>query len=414
MYKILVDTLVKIFNEDAYINNTISNVITNNKFTPYEKKIFTKVVYGVVENKILLDYYLQPFTSGKRVKPFMRNVLRVGAYVITFLNTANHFIVKELVDVVKKVDFNGSKFVNGVLRNYERTPVRSLDGLKQNDYLSIKYSLPLELVEYLKNDYKDNIEELLKNLCTNSETNTYRINSILTKKEDLLKEFDNNNISYSLVDDVLFTKESLIDSKYFNEGLIIPQDYSSSIPPRFLSPEKGDIVLDACSAPGSKTIQMADMMENEGKVVALDLYEHKIKLINDNAKKFGVKIINTKVADSSKITFDFMFDKILCDVPCSGLGVIGHKPDLKYRMTKEKIIEIANLSYSILENVSKYLKPQGKLVYSTCTITKIENELQIEKFLKNHPEFIKGKMELILPNATNHQDGFFICELIKK
>ena len=137
----LVDTLVKIFNEDAYINNTISNVISNNKFTPYEKKIFTKVVYGVVENKLLLDYYLQPYTKGKRVKPFMRNVLRVGAYVIKFLNTANHFILKELVDVVKKVDFNGSKFVNGVLRNYERTPIRSLNGLKGNEYLSIKYSI---------------------------------------------------------------------------------------------------------------------------------------------------------------------------------------------------------------------------------------------------------------------------------
>lgn len=413
MYRILVDTLVKIFNEDAYINNTISNVISNNKFTPYEKKIFTKVVYGVVENKLLLDYYLQPYTKGKRVKPFMRNVLRVGAYVITFLNTANHFIVKELVDVVKKVDFNGSKFVNGVLRNYERTPIRSLNGLKGNEYLSIKYSVPVEIVEYLRNDYKD-IEELLKNLCTNSETNTYRINSILVKKEELLKELDNNNINYNLIDDVIFTKESLIDSKYFKEGLIIPQDYSSTIPARYLDPKPNDIVLDACSAPGSKTIQLAGMMDNKGSVTALDLYEHKIKLINDNANKFGVSIINTKVADSSKVSFDIMFDKILCDVPCSGLGVIGHKPDLKYRMTKEKIKEISLLSYSILDNISKYLKQGGKLVYSTCTITKIENELQIEKFLKNHPDFEKGKMELILPNSENQQDGFFICELIKK
>ncbi len=413
MYRILVDTLVKIFNEDAYINNTISNVISNNKFTPYEKKIFTKVVYGVVENKLLLDYYLQPYTKGKRVKPFMRNVLRVGAYVITFLNTANHFIVKELVDVVKKVDFNGSKFVNGVLRNYERTPVRSLNDLKGNEYLSIKYSVPVEIVEYLRNDYK-NIEELLQNLCTNSETNTYRINSILVKQEELLKELEDNNISYDLIDDVIFTKESLIDSKYFKEGLIIPQDYSSTVPARYLNPTPGDILLDACSAPGSKTVQLAGMMNNKGSITALDLYEHKIKLINDNAKKFGVNIINTQVADSSKISFDVMFDKILCDVPCSGLGVIGHKPDLKYRMTKEKILEISNLSYSILDNVSKYLKQGGKLVYSTCTITKIENELQIEKFLKNHPDFEKGKMSLILPNSENQQDGFFICELIKK
>ena len=181
-----------------------------------------------------------------------------------------------------------------------------------------------------------------------------------------------------------------------------------------MDPKPNDIVLDACSAPGSKTIQLAGMMDNKGSITALDLYEHKIKLINDNANKFGVSIINTKVADSSKVSFDIMFDKILCDVPCSGLGVIGHKPDLKYRMTKEKILEISLLSYSILDNVSKYLKQGGKLVYSTCTITKIENELQIEKFLKNHSDFEKGKMELILPNSENQQDGFFICELIKK
>lgn len=412
MYRILVDTLVKIFNEDAYINNTISNVISTNNFTPYEKKIFTKVVYGVVENKILLDYYLQPFTKGKRVKPFMRNVLRVGAYVITFLNTANHFIVKELVDVVKKVDFNGSKFVNGVLRSYERTPVRSLKELRGNEYLSVKYSLPIDLINYLANDYKD-LEILLENLCKNSEANTYRINGLLTSKEKVVEILNSDNIAYELKEDVIFTKESLIDSKYFKEGLIIPQDYSSTLPPKLLGPIENETVLDACSAPGSKTIQLVDMMKNKGRVIGVDLYEHKIKLINDNAKKYHADIIETKVFDSSKIVFDFEFDKILCDVPCSGLGVIGHKPDLKYRMTKEKILEIAGISYSILENVSKYLKVNGTLVYSTCTITKIENELQIKKFLKNHQNFEKIEEYSILPDKDNIQDGFYLCKLRK-
>ena len=174
-----------------------------------------------------------------------------------------------------------------------------------------------------------------------------------------------------------------------------------------------EVVLDSCSAPGTKTIQMAGMMENKGKIIALDIYEHKIKLIKENCKKYHADIIEPMVADSSKITFDFMFDKILADCPCSGLGVIGHKPDLKYRMTVSKIKEIANLSYSILNNVEKYLKVNGTLVFSTCTITKEENEDVLERFLKEHPNYKVIEINKVLGNNEIHQDGFFICKLIK-
>ena len=410
MYKLIIDTLVKIFNEDAYINTTINNEIKLNNFTGHDKKIYTKVVYGVVENKLLLDYYLQPFIKGKRVKPFMKNALRVGAYVISFMDLANHFIVDKIVDIVKKKDFNGSKFINGVLRNYERTPLRSLDNLKKSEYISIKYSIPLELVEYLLKDYS-NFDSIVPYLTNPIVKNSYRINGIRTNFKDFVSKLD---IEYELIDDVIFTKESLIDSNWFKEGLIIPQDYSSTIPVRFLDPKENDTVLDACSAPGSKTVQIADYMHNLGKIIALDVHEHKIKLINDNKDKYGARIIDARCMDSSKVSFNHEFDKILVDAPCSGLGVIGHKVDLKYRMTVDKINEIANLSYSILNNVSKYLKSRGILVYSTCTITKIENELLVRKFLKEHPDFVLLEEKKVIPSEMSYGDGFYICKLQRK
>ena len=410
MYKLIIDTLVKIFNEDAYINTTINNEIKLNNFTGHDKKIYTKVVYGVVENKLLLDYYLQPFIKGKRVKPFMKNALRVGAYVITFMDLANHFIVDKIVSIVKKIDFNGSKFINGVLRNYERTPLRTLDNLNKYEQISIKYSIPLELVEYLYKDYPD-FETIVPYLTKPIVKNSYRINGIKSNINEIKESL---NVEYEILDDVIFTKESLIDSNLFKEGKIIPQDYSSTIPVRFLNPTHGDNVLDACSAPGSKTVQIADYMKNNGSITALDVHEHKIKLINENKEKYGASIINAVCQDSSKVSFSEPFDKILVDAPCSGLGVIGHKVDLKYKMTVEKIKEISQLSYSILNNVSRYLKENGTLVYSTCTITKIENELLIRKFLNEHSDFVLIEEKVVLPSETNFGDGFYICKLQRK
>ena len=241
--------------------------------------------------------------------------------------------------------------------------------------------------------------------------NTYRINGLKSNIEEIKEKL---NIEYEIVDDVIITKESLIDHSLFKEGKIIPQDYSSTIPVRVLNPTSGDKVLDACSAPGSKTVQIADYMHNNGFITALDVHEHKIKLINDNKDKYGASIIEASCANSSTVTFDKSFDKILVDAPCSGLGVIGHKVDLKYRMTVEKIKEIASISYSILKNVSSYLKPNGTLVYSTCTITKIENELLIKKFLNEHPDFVLIEEQVVLPSETNYGDGFYIAKLQRK
>lgn len=419
MYQIIVDSLVRIFNEDAYLNKVISSELEKNQFNDLERRLFTKITYGVVENKILLDFYLQPFIKGKRVKPFMKNVLRVGAYAITFMDIANHFIVSKMVDVMKKKDFSGSKFVNGVLRNYERTPLRSFDKLSEKEYLSVKYSMPLDVIECLEKDLGiQQVEQILIAYQNSPKINSYRINPLVVSDFESCKNTLVSEIPYlSITDDMIFSKQTLIHHPFFINGSIIAQDYSSSLPVRFLNPMPGELILDSCSSPGMKTIQMAGMMKNQGRIIALDIYEHKLNIIKENAIQYQAKIIETKLADASQVVFTECFDKILVDAPCSGLGVIGHKPDLKYHMTKEKIYELAEISYSILTNVSQYLKENGTLVFSTCTITKAENEEVIKKFLSYHPNFVISDAKLIFPSGSSDElvhDGFYICKLIKR
>lgn len=416
MYQAIVNSLVKIFNEDAYLNKVISSELEKNKFSDLEKRLYTKITYGVVENKIRLDYYLQPFIKGVRVKPFIKNVLRIGTYVINDMDMANHYIVSTLVDLVKKVDLRSTKFVNGVLRNFERTPRRTYDNLPKKEYLSIKYSMPLELVNIIIKDYGiKKAEEILEAYIDSNNINSYRINPLLVENaEELKKELITKDENIIIEDDMIYTKKSLINTQYFKNGHIIAQDYSSSLPPRKLNPVENDVILDTCSAPGMKTIQMAGMMKNSGKIIAMDIYEHKLNLIKENANKYHATNIKTLLEDATKVKFDIKFDKILVDTPCSGLGVIGHKPDLKYHMTSNKINELATISYDILSNVSKYLKVGGVLVFSTCTITKKENEDLITKFLKNNLNFIKLEEEKILPSKDKVQDGFYICKLKKE
>ncbi len=419
MYQAIVDSLVRIFNEDAYLNKIISNELEKSSFSEFEKRLFTKIIYGVVENKILIDYYLQPFVKGIRVKPIIKNVLRVGAYVISFMEMANYYIVSKLVDLVKKTDFKASKFTNAVLRNYERTPLRTLENLNKKEYLSVKYSIPLEIIEILIADYGlTKTQNILKSYLDMPKINSYRFNPLgNTSFDDLKTELMTNFKDITIDDDMIYSKTALINQPFFKNGSIVAQDYSSSLPARFLAPCPGDMVLDSCSAPGMKTIQMAGMMKNKGKIIALDIYEHKLKLINENARKYQAIIIETKLQDATTANFNEQFDKILVDAPCSGLGVIGHKPDLKYHMTKAKIEELADISAKILDNVSKFLRINGILVFSTCTITKKENEQVVAKFIQNHSNFSVMEEKLILPSQSNQiitQDGFYICKLIKK
>ena len=408
MFRRTIETLISILNEGAYINIAINNGIESFTFNDQEKRLYTKLVYGVVENKLLLDYYLQPLIKGKRVKPFIKNALRVGVYGIDFLNLADHYIVDSIVSVVKKKDYKASTFVNAILRQYQKTPKRSLDNLSKIDYLSIKYSIDKSLVELLYKQYKNCFEDFFKEV--DDIYNTYRINTIKTTKKQVEEYLIENSIDYVISNEiVLQTKRSLISSVLFKEGLIVAQDKSSIMVGLISGAKASDRILDACSAPGSKSMHLASIINNNGEIICLDVHEHKLKLIEENANKLGVTCVKTKLEDATKVVFEDAFDLVIADVPCSGLGVIRHKPDLKYQMSIDKIENIKTLQRSIIENVSKYVKKGGTLIYSTCTINKDENENLINEFLNKYNNLYKEEELIMLPSST--EDGFYICKI---
>ncbi|MBE6131691.1 MAG: 16S rRNA (cytosine(967)-C(5))-methyltransferase RsmB [Erysipelotrichaceae bacterium] len=409
MYKRLAIDLVKIFNERAYLSIVLDNSIKELKLEISDKKVYTKILYGVCEKRMLIDYNMSLLIKGKRVKPFIKNILRIGVYVIDYMNMKDHYIVNELVKIVKKDDYKSAMFVNGVLRSYQRSEKPSVNNLSKVERVSLEVSLPLELTNLLYKQYKDNLVSFFEN---GSSLNTYRINTLKTNVGEIKSILDKLNISYDIDNVTLYTRDALLDTDMFKEGLIIAQDASSIRVAEVVNPTLGSSVLDACSAPGGKSLHMAAIMNNTGSITSCDVYEHKLEKINDNAKKLGVSIINTLLADATTYDYNKKFDYCLVDVPCSGLGVISHKPDLKYHITLKDIEGINNLQKKIIRHVKDYVKDGGILVYSTCTINKFENEWLIKDFLNEFKEFVKLEEEIILPSSKG--DGFYICKMRKE
>lgn len=271
MFNYIINSLIEILNQNGYTNLVVSKTLNKTKFNDYEKRLYTKIVYGVVENKILLDYNLQPLTKGKRIKPFVRNALRVGVYGIDNLNLPSYYFVNEIVASIKKLDYKASTFVNALLRKYQQMPKRNLDNLSKIEWYSMKYSLPQELTKLLYQQYQDRIVDFF--LKNDEVYNTYRINPLKTTIEAVKATLEKDNILYTLEDDmILQTKTSLIHSSLFKNGKIIAQDKSSIMVGKILNPLKNDVILDACSAPGSKAMQLASMIDNKGKIIAMDIY----------------------------------------------------------------------------------------------------------------------------------------------
>lgn len=411
MYQLARDAITRIINEEAYTNLVVSEVIEKHSLTEHERRLFTKIVYGTVEKYLLLDYYLKPYTQGKRLKPYLKNTLRMGVYMLFFMDIANHFVVNELVKIVKKKDYKGSQLVNAIFRSILKDGLKDIKASSYLEELSIKYSYPLSLVEEIYKQYPVDIESIL-NMDYQSNYNIYRINTLKTTIEDVEKYLQVQQIRYKIDKTTIWVENSLINDVLFKSGKIIAQDSSSQKVGFVADPRVGNRILDACSAPGGKACHMATIMENQGEIICLDVYDHKIKLIEENAKKQGITIIKPMVCDSREYKTDELFDVIVVDAPCSGLGVMDHKVDLKYRMNVDTMNNLVGLQKEILDNLEQYVKVDGFLVYSTCTINQNENNKQIDEFLKNHTNYEKIYEEQFLPN--NLGDGFYICKLQRK
>lgn len=411
-----VKILIKIEKDNAYSNLTLNSFFQETEISNIDKAFVTNLVYGVIERKITLDYVLGNFikTPLKKVSAFTLATLRVALYQIMFMDKIpQSAAVNEAVKSIKKSkESRNSGFVNAVLRNILRAEYLLPQG-ESIDKLSVIYSCPCEIIESFINDYGLQNTKLLLEESLKPAPLTVRVNTLKTDIENFV-----NNIGVETklldIDGAVELKNgiSIGNNSLYNDGLFFVQDTASKRVVNILNPKSGERMLDMCAAPGGKSFSSAILMENKGEIVSCDLYEHKCNLIKKSAERLGLDIIKPTVCDATVFNTDLgYFDCVLCDVPCSGLGIIRRKPEIKYKDFKE-FDNLPEIGLKILNNAKNYLKPQGRILYSTCTLRKAENEYVVEQFLKENPEFSLEYSHTFMPHIDN-TDGFY-CALLKK
>ncbi len=422
-YKLSLNILDEVLNSNKKSNDQI------NKYANYANNLsfLTKIVYGVLENKIYLDYMIRKLSSVRLKKIHKKTliILEIGFYDIHFLNTKDYAIVNELVELTKEINPRSAGFVNAILRNFIRdekeiAKIKESDDLKS---LSIRYSMPEEITNYIFENYgleytKNflryvNSEQLISIRVNNLKTNVSKLKKLFEAKSFIVKE---SNISKNAL--IILNPSGLANSKEFKEGLFTIQQEASMKAIEVLDPKENSNILDICAAPGTKTSYIGEYANNKSKILANDLLADKLSLIKENIDRLSLKNIELTSFDASiyQEKLKEKFDYILVDAPCSGLGVIGRKPEIRYNRTIEDIKNLSLLQRQILENSILYLKRGGYILYSTCTIGNIEN-IENFNYLKNKENLevvpIDGKKYLEFTNFIDHTDGFFISKFKK-
>ena len=387
----------------------------------------TKNVYGVLENKIYIDYMIRKL-SDIRLKKIHKNVLiilEMGIYNIYFLETKDYATVDNLVDLTKKKNKRSAGFVNAILRNFIRdekeiSTIYERDDIKS---LSIRYSFPEEITRYIHDFYGMDYTKSYLRDANRIKDISIRINRLKTNKDDLISQLKNQGFQ---VKEGKISQNSLIienptglaNSKLFKDGYFTIQQESSMKAVEVLNPEKGTKILDLCAAPGTKTSYLGEWTENESEIIANDISKAKNDLIYENIERLGLRNISLTNYDASTFVEEFAnkFDFVLVDAPCSGLGVVGRKPEIRYNRDKETIVRLAKLQKDILNQAIKYLQPGGFLVYSTCTIGPLENRDNF-KYLLDRKELDHVKIDrkdfIEYKSFEDMTDGFFISKFRK-
>ncbi len=424
---IAIKSLYEINTKQAYSNIVLDKFINENreKLSNLDINFISELVYGVVTWKLTLEYIIQKYskTKIKKMSDWVKNILYLGSYQIIFLDKVpKSAAVNESVNLCKKYNFKSVGLVNAILRKIEKSDYEEISNITNSiTRISLKYSMPEWIVKKFCEEYG---EEETANICQNLNLRP-NISVRLNRLKDKI-EFGEKGI---LEDFRTITgTKNITKTKEYIEGNITIQDEAAGLSSFVLAPKEGEMVLDACSAPGGKTTYLAELMHNKGNIVAWDIYEERLKQVDQNAKRLGIDIIQTEAHDATELKEEYInkFDKILLDVPCLGLGVIRRKPDIKWNRQASDIEEIANIQYNILKTCSTYLKNNGVLVYSTCSMLKEENDEIIEKFIKE-ANFETVDIDKQIPNefskiTTNNMvqflpsqkhDGFFITMLKK-
>ncbi len=408
--KTAVKVLLKTEKEGTYSNLAIAEALKASELTPQDKALATALIYGVLDRKITLDYILSKFLKApiSKTELFTLTVLRSALYQIKYMDKIpESAAVNEAVKLMKasKLSRNAG-FVNGVLRSVLRTEVELPTGDTPEE-LSVRYSCPLWIAEGFLRDYGlENTKALLEESLRSAPT-VLRINTVKADMAQIQKEYELKGNSIELKKGM-----DIGNSELYKKGYVYAQDYASQRAVEILNPKGGDRVLDICSAPGGKAFTMANLMGNKGEIIACDLYPHRVDLIKKSAKRLGLDIIKPMVADATEYNPDLgEFDCILCDVPCSGLGVMRRKPEIKYNALSD-LDELRSIQLSIVKNAVKYLRRGGRLLYSTCTLRSEENEKLVISFQKEYNDIYKVYEHTFMPHIDG-TDGFY-CALFEK
>lgn len=419
-------------------DNSYSNILLNESFNKIRKEgnknnldnrdfaFISEIVYGVTTWKLTLDEIIKKYSKIKlnKISLWILNILRLSIYQIIFLDKIpKSAAVNEGVNLAKKYGNKGSiGFTNAVLRKVTKKDYEEFFSIKdENKRLSFCYSMPLWIIEELKEEgfSYNKIENFCKASILRPKV-SIRVNRLKTSKEELKAILEKEGFKSEegiLEDFLILDKVNNIENlEPFKNGLFTVQDEVAGLSALVLEPKEQEILLDACSSPGGKTTYLAEMMKNKGEIFAFDVYEHRTKLVEENSKRLGINIIKTKVNDASCYNEDYKnkFDKILLDVPCLGIGVLKRKPDIKWQKKKEDIEEISKLQFEILDICSKYLKPGGEIVYSTCSVFKKENRDIIEKFLGKNSNFKLDNLYNLLNGKIYNKNKFFIQYIDKE
>ena len=423
------DTIQQVLNDGAYSNLKINEVLSSNEISTVDRNLYTELVYGTIKRKYTLDYILKPFVKTK-IKSWMRQLLWMSIYQYVYLDKVpDHAIINEAVDIAKhRGGYHNGNVVNGILRSIMRSELPQFDEIKDDKKrIAIEYSIPKWIVDHWVTHHGIETTEAIAQSFLEPVKTTVRVNISRGSVDSIVAELEKEGFNVEK-DEILpfclhITGQPIINSRAFKDGYVSVQDKSSMMVAHIMNLGRNDVVLDACSAPGGKACHMAEILSPEGHVDATDIHTHKIDLINFNIKKLKLDNISAFQHDATE-PYTRTYDKILVDAPCSGLGVLRHKPEIKYTQSKESIQSLVELQLQILENIKRNIKPGGTIVYSTCTIEQMENENVIYTFLKQNEEFefepfqhpVTGKEVntlQILPQDFD-SDGFFITQIRRK
>ena len=428
------EVLMQVDSANAWSDESLRRTIARSRLDSRDAALATRIAYGVMQNRTLLDYYIGCWCSQKvtRLEPVIRNILRVGAYQILFLDKVpQHAAVNEAVEMTRRRGRpKATGMVNAILRRFvaNRENMPPLPKTTPQEYLSVRYSHPRWLVDRLMELLGP--EETEEYLRQNNEPVPMCIqtNFLKTGADDLERELRQAGLTISphpwQVGCFLMTGTGDLESlPAFREGRFLVQDAAARLVASIAAPKDTDRVLDVCAAPGGKSFALAIDMHDGGEILACDVYPHKLKRIDSGAQRLGLRSIRSLLADAREhhAAWEQQADLVVADVPCSGLGIIRKKPDIRYKDPKD-LTQLPALQRGILENVSSYVRPGGTLIYSTCTILPEENQEVTADFLRQHPQFRLERFTLPQPIGPRAgqltlwpqrfgTDGFYICRM---